>query len=396
MSPILTHLAMFLSLILAVSSAPVCSGKTNCGRSESQISSYPGHWPANYCKIKNVVFSTGDRVLRVNGNPEDLDKCQKVKDVWKFETNAQDMDNVVCDQVFTRGHFFTTYYFHGSNYFHLHYDTMLPLFMALHQDINKLSSGAKDVTLLPGIEMSRGEGIDWNTDAFDDQSSYWMQLLQMLSKPHRLLPLDRRLAGINKTICFDEAFFGTPKVDFSSPEVLHSYADFVKKSFAIKPTKSADKTGKPKIGLIHRDGRRKILNENELAKSVSSIASVEIVDFSHMSVKEQIQKVQQYNVLIGMNGAGLVNALYLPKTSVAVQLVPYKAQLNVEEFANLLKTRGPYLEWHNNHPELDRRIPEDIFRNGADTIVDVNEFSEIANKAIQLYKENQQKTSAAL
>ncbi|KAF8771662.1 protein O-linked-mannose beta-1,4-N-acetylglucosaminyltransferase 2-like [Argiope bruennichi] len=382
-------LTLLVTFIIHVSSAPTCTGKSSCG-GQSQVSSYPGHWPSNYCKVNNVVFSTGDRVLRVDGDIQELDKCHKVRDVWKFESSStgQQVNNIVCDQVFTRGHFFTTYYFHGSNYFHLHYDTMLPLFVALHQDINKLSSGMKDVTLLPGIEVNRGEGIDWDTDAFDDQNSYWMQMLQMLSKPHRLLPLDRKLAGINKTICFQEAYFGTPKVDFSSPDLLQSYADFAKKTFGIKPIKSTDKTGKPKIGLIHREGRRKILNEDELIKSIASVASVDVLDFSQMSVKEQIQKVQQYNVLIGMNGAGLVNALYLPKTSVAVQLVPYKAQLNVEEFANLLKTRGPYLEWHNNHPELDRRIPEDIFRNGADTIVDANEFVQIVNRALQMYKES--------
>lgn len=71
--------------------------------------------------------------------------------------------------------------------------------------------------------------------------------------------------------------------------MLHSYADFVKKSFGIKPSKNVDKTGKPKIGLIHRDGRRKILNENELVKSISPIANVDILDFSRMSVKEQVR-----------------------------------------------------------------------------------------------------------
>ncbi|GFR33942.1 hypothetical protein TNCT_597831 [Trichonephila clavata] len=382
-------LTVFISFIIHVSSAPTCTGKASCNQ-QSQVSSYPGHWPSNYCKVNNVVFSTGDRILRLEGDLQELDKCHKIRDVWKFESTSagQQLNNIVCDQVFNRGHFFTTYYFHGSNYFHLHYDTMLPLFVALHQDMNKLSSGSKDVTLLPGIEINRGEGIDWNTDAFDDPSSYWMQMLQMLSKPHRLLPLDRKLAGINKTICFQEAYFGTPKVDFSSPDLLHSYADFVKKAFGIKPSKNMDKTGKPKVGLIHREGRRKILNEDELVKSLSSTVNLDILDFSRMSVKEQIQKVQQYSVLIGMNGAGLVNALYLPKTSVAVQLVPYKAQLNVEEFANLLKTRGPYLEWHNNHPELDRGIPEDIFRNGADTIVDVNEFVQIVNRALQMHNES--------
>lgn len=52
------------------------------------------------------------------------------------------------------------------------------------------------------------QGIDWSSDAFDDQNSYWMQMLMMISKPHRLLPLDQRLTAINKTICFQEAYFG--------------------------------------------------------------------------------------------------------------------------------------------------------------------------------------------
>lgn len=378
-------------MFLTVSSAPTCNGKSSCN-TQSTVTNLPGHWPSSYCKVKNVVFSTGDQTLRIEGGLEQLDKCHKVRDIWKFEESdaEQSVNNIVCDQVFTRGHFFTTYYFHGSNYFHLHYDTMLPLYLALHQDMMKDSDGPKDITLLPAIEAARGEGIDWNTNAFDDQTSYWMQMLMMISKPHRLLPLDRRLNGINKTICFQEAYFGTPKVDFTNPETLQSYAEYVKKAFGIRQPKSDVKSRKPKIGLIHREGRRKILNEEELVKSISSSAVVDLLDFSRMSVKEQIEKVQEYNVLIGMNGAGLVNALYLPKTSVAVQLVPYKAQLNVAEFGNLLRTRGPYLEWHNSHPELDRHIADDIFRNGADTLVDINEFTEIVRRALQINRENLQ------
>lgn len=79
--------------------------------------------------------------------------------------------------------------------------------------------------------------------------------------------------------------------------------------------------------FIYSEGRRKILNEDELIKSMPSPVLIESVDFSQMSVKEQIEKVQQFDVLIGMNGAGLVNALYLPRGSVTVQLVPYKVSI---------------------------------------------------------------------
>ncbi|KFM61553.1 hypothetical protein X975_05220, partial [Stegodyphus mimosarum] len=165
----------FVLFIITVSSAPTCNGKSSCS-DKLMVTVYPGHWPSNYCKVKNVVLNTGDRILRVDGDLRELDKCHKVRDLWKFESSEmasqQSLNNIVCDQVFTRGHFFTTYYFHGSNYFHLHYDTMLPMFLALHQDPIK-SVRAKDVALLPAIEAVRGEGIDWNTDAFDDQNSYW-------------------------------------------------------------------------------------------------------------------------------------------------------------------------------------------------------------------------------
>lgn len=107
-----------------------------------------------------MVFNTGSRTLRVDSDLKELDQCHKVQDVWKFETSDaahQPLNNIVCDQVFTRGHFFTTYYYHGSNYFHLNYDTMIPLYLALHQESLKSSGDSKDIALLPGIEAVRGE-----------------------------------------------------------------------------------------------------------------------------------------------------------------------------------------------------------------------------------------------
>ena len=52
-----------------------------------------------------------------------------------------------------------------------------------------------------------------------------------------------------------------------------------------------------------------------------------MVEFSGMTFKEQVAAVQKYTVLIGVNGAGLMNAIYLPEGSVAVQLVPYNATM---------------------------------------------------------------------
>ena len=38
--------------------------------------------------------------------------------------------------------------------------------------------------------------------------------------------------------------------------------------------------------------------------------------------------MQKYTVLVGVNGAGLMNGLYLPPHAVAVQLVPYNSSVS--------------------------------------------------------------------
>ena len=62
--------------------------------------------------------------------------------------------------------------------------------------------------------------------------------------------------------------------------------------------------------------------------------------------------MQKYTVFAALNGAGLMNALYLPEHSVAIQMVPYKAGLNVKQYGDLIRNRGPYMEWHNEHEDL--------------------------------------------
>lgn len=60
------------------------------------------------------------------------------------------------------------------------------------------------------------------------------------------------------------------------------------------------------------------------------------------------------DVLIGVNGAGLVNGLFLPPHAVAMQIIPWNSKLNHEEFARVLRSRGPYAEWTNAWKEVRR------------------------------------------
>ena len=105
----------------------------------------------------------------------------------------------------------------------------------------------------------------------------------------------------------------------------------------------------------------------------------------------QISLVQRYAVIVGMNGAGLMNALFRPEHAVAVQLVPYKAALNHVMFGKLLATVGPYMEWHNAHPQLHRpsnpRRANTSDHLNADTVVNVTEFTQLVQTALVTVKD---------
>ena len=94
----------------------------------------------------------------------------------------------------------------------------------------------------------------------------------------------------------------------------------------------------------------------------------------------------EYTVLVGVNGAGLMNGIYLGEGAVTIQLVPFNAtQLNVREFGNILKSRGPYLEWWNKHEELNRgNLERDPYNSQADTEVHVDEFTQLIRDALKI------------
>lgn len=94
--------------------------------------------------------------------------------------------------------------------------------------------------------------------------------------------------------------------------------------------------------------------------------------------------MQNFTILAGMNGAGLVNCLYLPVNSVCIQMVPYKAEVNFAQYGELLRSRGHYLEWHNRNPDLNKVIPGDPNSNYPDTVVDVDDFTKIVEEAINM------------
>lgn len=135
---------------------------------QSTITHQPGHWPSSYCKITNVYLNSAEKAFYVGTNDvTSIDVCYGTRNMWpitsrvRFHPETHNSNSVPsfirkCDQVFQTGYVFAIYYYHGSNYFHLHYDAAIPLYYSLHH-INEEIQTPKNTIFMPSVELLRGQ-----------------------------------------------------------------------------------------------------------------------------------------------------------------------------------------------------------------------------------------------
>ncbi|KNC83907.1 hypothetical protein SARC_03866 [Sphaeroforma arctica JP610] len=98
--------------------------------------------------------------------------------------------------------------------------------------------------------------------------------------------------------------------------------------------------------LIIRGSTRQIKNRDEVVEFLESEGyKVTMHDFSGQDLLEQKLVSREYEVVIGMHGAGLVNIIMSPNTSL-IELHPYKH--SKETYSALYSyTESPYYAWYN-------------------------------------------------
>ncbi|KAL6626613.1 hypothetical protein ACP70R_030339 [Stipagrostis hirtigluma subsp. patula] len=158
-------------------------------------------------------------------------------------------------------------------------------------------------------------------------------LLRRLSK-HDAVDLD----GDAQVRCFPHATVGLRLhkeftiVPERTPGGRLSMADFtafLRETYALPRAapvslrRSPDK--RPRLLLIHRGHYRRFVNEKEIARAAEA-AGFEVAVMEPRGdarVDEQARVVNSFDVLMGMHGAGLTNAVFLPAGAVVIQVVPY-------------------------------------------------------------------------
>ncbi len=124
------------------------------GLDQSTLVSGPGHYPGPYCSLSNAVLvsTKGTFMYKFKETSDESsfrEQCTLSLGVWKFEELNQANAGIKCDMHYNEGHVFTIYYNGGSNYFHLHWDMMLPLYVATRNQQNAT------VAFMPSVESKR-------------------------------------------------------------------------------------------------------------------------------------------------------------------------------------------------------------------------------------------------
>ena len=190
----------------------------------------------------------------------------------------------------------------------------------------------------------------------------------------------RHLHGVH---AFGELLLGIPGYG-SSLYPLHQPIDhgaepfrrFVLERFGIEPrvSKSVQRIviiSRPEIDLDGRCLRRRFANEAELirwAKEVHPGADVSALDLGRLSLREQLLVINETDLLIGMHGAGMTHAMFLPEAARVFEMFPRDFPPSNDHFRNITLWRKlPYQRWQNllpsrESPDGATLIPERLFK----------------------------------
>ncbi|KAK3163723.1 hypothetical protein QOZ80_1AG0007450 [Eleusine coracana subsp. coracana] len=272
-----------------------------------------------------------------------------------------------------------------GNYWHDFTDVLVPLFVASRRyagDVVLLVARynpwwlAKYATLLR--RLSNHDVVD--LDADDAQQVRCFTHLTVGLDMHRefnivpdLVPGPRRLTMADFTAFLRDAY-ALPRAALPTTRV------------EVSPPEKEKKKEKPRLLLVHRGRYRRIVNEEEVLRAAEAAGFDATVTEPRgdARVDEQARSVNAFDALVGLHGAGLTNAVFLPPGAVLLQVVPYGKLEDMarREFGEPAAAMGlQYLEYSvaaeestllemlgPDHPVI--KDPDSVHRSGWDKVAE--------------------------
>jgi protein O-GlcNAc transferase len=126
----------------------------------------------------------------------------------------------------------------------------------------------------------------------------------------------------------------------SESSLMKQYVDRVLKFFNIQDAPSRG-TRPLVMTIVDRTKKRRLLHQDDylaaLTKNHPSV-DIQVVDFGHLALAEQIRVAHHSDIIVGVHGAGLTHGMWLPSSSAIVEVLP--PDLDHWGFSNMAKFLG--------------------------------------------------------
>ena len=392
--------------------------------SNATIQCTQGHYrPQGSCHIQNAIVLPNATILTTSFTSNPI--TQSVSELYNIQATAPTtLPTTTCNHLQGPVIAFTFYYHYNlGNYYHFVYDTLIPLISLMKQHKGWLENKHIDAELWPTVEHGSlpgmQPGVDWDTNAFDRlKLPYWQTSLIALFPNFKLRPMTRKhwpsisssssssrstfTTGIQTTplnLCIQDLVLGLPKTIHKDPTVIDQYVTHVRNRFnlaspfsiqestgSIEPrgsiapstgtatTLAATQCNTVHAGFIRRSNRRRVINYQAIVDIMALDVSVDVLHLETMTMRQQIEKMNTFSILVGMQGAGFINGMFLSTFAHVIVLFQYNAAS--DSFAELLRPRvQSYQRWmnYNESASVNDKL-KDPYHDIADTIVDINEF----------------------
>ena len=242
--------------------------------------------------------------------------------------------------------------FNPNNLMHVIHDDLIPLWMTLKLLFTPSGYSPVQLVMMDGNEKGP-----------------WFELYQLVSKSILLKDDVQKweltcfkdiVVGLSKETTWYQYGFKVPQGPITEHTVSRSHLSLFAHEFMSNYKCRED--DKQSVVLISRKQTRRILNQLEVSITLANFFKKEVafLDFELQSVDDAICMIKNAVGLVGMHGAELILALFLPPGSAIVELFPYGINPdNYTPYKTLARIKGlEYVAWRNINPENTQSYPD--------------------------------------
>ncbi|KAJ8037220.1 Protein O-linked-mannose beta-1,4-N-acetylglucosaminyltransferase 2 [Holothuria leucospilota] len=252
--------------------------------------------------------------------------------------------------IFKPGRYIIYSRFVAHNIFHLFHDELLPLFYTLHRHFEEREFS--NIKLFIKDKADAGD-IGYMYDLFSSDPPLF-SFEVALETSHTLICFQEAIIGLARESTWFQFGFEEPegpiKNSTATSKHIRQFTKYLYGKLNINPRSCKQNFGI----LLSRKKNRLLINEKELRTAVSDHFQVDMMELSleSNSLPYIIEKVSCAKLVIGVHGALLIMSMFLPPSSLVLEIFPYAMNPDhLTHYKTLVQLPGMdinYTFWRNS------------------------------------------------